>query len=208
MTKYFSLLLLVLLSLEASQVPLSPDLNAIDIQINGKSIHISRIQDTNHKLDNNYSLTSRLSPPFEIQPYIVLDGIQTVSELDVFEFIQKELKKGNLMIDARLKHWFSQSTIPTAINMPFISISSDKNILSTLSISKKEDVLDFTQAKTLLIFDNGPWCPQASEAIRTLVNMGYPKDKILYYRGGMQYWSILGLVYAHPKEEKGDDDVQ
>lgn len=93
MTKYLSLLLLLLVTVEASQVPLSPDLDAIDIEIKGKKIHISRIQDSNHKLENNYSLTSRLSPPFEIQAYTVLKGIKTVSELDVFTFIQEDLKK-------------------------------------------------------------------------------------------------------------------
>jgi len=201
MTKHFFLLLLLLVSLQASQVPLSPDLDAIDIDIKGKKVHISRIQDIDHKLDNNYSLTSRLSPPFEIQPYTVEEGIQTISELDVFAFIQEELKKGNLLIDARLKHWFYQSTIPTAINIPFTTIHRESEILKTFSITKKGEKLNFSKAKKLLIFDNGPWCPQASEAIHALTKLGYPKEKILYYRGGMQYWSILGLVYAYPKEE-------
>lgn len=124
---------------------------------------------------------------------------------------KKTLKKGHLLIDARLKHWFEQSTIPTAINIPFPSISTEQEILDTLGISKdstKNSVLDFTKAKKLLIFDNGPWCPQASEAIKALVKLGYPKDKIFYYRGGMQYWNILGLVQAYPQDEKGEDNVQ
>ncbi|SFV71476.1 hypothetical protein MNB_SV-13-1440 [hydrothermal vent metagenome] len=208
MIKYFSLMLLLLLGLEASQVPLSPTLDSIDIKIKGKKIHISRIQDTNHKLDNNYSLTSRLSPPFEIQPYIVLEGIQTISELDVFKFIQKDLKKGHLLIDTRLEHWFYQSSIPTAINIPFTRINDSKKILKKLSIRKKGEKLNFSKAKKILIFDNGPWCPQATEAIKALVKLGYPKKKILYYRGGMQYWNILGLVNSYPKKPQGTKYVK
>jgi rhodanese-related sulfurtransferase len=203
MIKYFSLLLLLLVTIEASQVPLSPSLDTIDIKIKGKKIHISRIQDTNHKLDNNYSLTSRLSPPFEIQPYTVAKGIKTVSELDVFTFIRKELKKGHLLIDTRLEHWFYQSSIPAAINIPFTSISSNKKIRKQLSISKKGEILNFSKAKKILIFDNGPWCPQATEAVKALLKLGYPKEKILYYRGGMQYWNILGLIQSHPTKDKG-----
>lgn len=204
MIKIFSLLFVLLLNVEASQVNLTPSLSSIDITVNKKKIHISRIQDINHKLDNNYSLTSRLSPPFEIQAYTVIEGVKTVSELDVFTFIQKDLKKGSLLIDARLAYWFSQSSIPTAINIPFTSLGDKNNtkLLKKFGITKKDKKLYFKKAKKILVFDNGPWCPQASNAIRTLVKMGYPKEKILYYRGGMQYWSILGLKYAYPKGEK------
>jgi len=35
--------------------------------------------------------------------------------------------------------------------------------------------------------------------MQNLVKIGYPKSKILYYRGGMQYWQILGLTTTLPK---------
>lgn len=203
MTKYFSLLLLLLVYIEASQVNLTKDIPSIDITVKGEKVTISRNQDSNHKLNNQYSLTSRLSPPFEIQPYTVAEGVKTISELEIFTFMQEELKKGGLIIDARLTHWFNQSTIPTAINIPFTSIVDYKktNIFKKFSVTIKKGKLDFSKAKKVLIFDNGPWCPQASEAIKDLIKLGYPKEKILYYRGGMQYWSILGLHYAYPKGE-------
>jgi hypothetical protein len=204
MIKYFSLLLLVSFVLEASSITLTPTLSSIDIVFKGKKIKISRIQDSNHKMNKTFSLTSRLSPPFEIQPYTVVEGVETISELDVFQFMQNELQKEGLVIDTRLKHWFNQSTIPTAMNIPFTEMAeyNTTNGLKIFSVKNIKGELDFSKAKTLLIFDNGPWCPQASHAIKTLISLGYPKDKILYYRGGMQYWSILGLHYAYPKGEE------
>jgi hypothetical protein len=31
-------------------------------------------------------------------------------------------------------------------------------------------------------------------AIKAMLREGYPTEKILYYRGGMQAWHILGLT--------------
>ena len=184
----------------AAKVNLTPTLASIDMVYKGETIHISRIQDTNHKLRNEYTLTSRISPPFELQPYQVADGVQTVSELDVFTFIQNSLPKGGLFIDARLSNWHNKSTIPAAINIPFISFANTNILLSLqkLGVTKQQGKLDFSQAKDLLIFDNGPWCPQASREIHSLLGLGYPREKIRYYRGGMQYWSILGLTLKYP----------
>ena len=57
---------------------------------------------------------------------------------------------------------------------------------------------DFSQAKTLVMFCNGIWCPQSPAAIRRLLAMGYPAAKIKYYRGGMQNWFALGLTVVYP----------
>lgn len=188
--------------LTASMVNLTPELSSMDMMINGEKIHISRIQDTKHKLRNEYTLTSRVSPPFEIQPYIVCKGVKTVSELDVFKFIQEELPKGAMLIDARISNWYQKSSIPAAQNIPFTIFAGNKIIdtLKRLGVTHKNGQFDFSNVKKLMIFDNGPWCPQASREIHFLTDIGYPKKKILYYRGGMQYWSILGLTIAHPQE--------
>ena len=54
--------------------------------------------------------------------------------------------------------------------------------------------------QTILIFDNGPWCQQGVRAMKNLVHLGYPKSKIKYYRGGIQYWQILGLTTIKPQD--------
>ncbi|MBD3816836.1 MAG: rhodanese-like domain-containing protein, partial [Halothiobacillus sp.] len=47
---------------------------------------------------------------------------------------------------------------------------------------------------------NGPWCGQSPTNIKELVSMGYPADKIYWYRGGMQSWSNLGLTTIQPPQ--------
>lgn len=65
----------------------------------------------------------------------------------------------------------------------------------------KTDDWDFTKAKHVVLWCNGPWCGQSPHAIRGLLKNGYPAEKILYYRGGMQMWQILGLTTITPGEE-------
>ena len=61
---------------------------------------------------------------------------------------------------------------------------------------------DFTAAKELLLWCNGPWCGQSPRAIMGLLSHGYPAEKIHYYRGGMQMWKILGLTVVKPSGDK------
>jgi len=49
-----------------------------------------------------------------------------------------------------------------------------------------------------VLFCNGPWCDQSPRAIRGLRKIGYPADKLHYYRGGMQDWLIMGLTTIVP----------
>ncbi len=101
--------------------------------------------------------------------------------------------------------WHQIGTIPGAINIPFSILSPDRDnpfleqILELFGAVKSGDKWNFSNAQTLLIFDNGPWCQQGVRAMKNLVGLGYPKSKILYYRGGMQFWQILGLTTIKPK---------
>jgi rhodanese-related sulfurtransferase len=54
--------------------------------------------------------------------------------------------------------------------------------------------LDFSEAKTLVLFCNGIWCGQSTSNIGTLMQMGYPAEKLKWYRGGMQDWVSAGLT--------------
>ena len=74
-------------------------------------------------------------------------------------------------------------------------------MLQILGAEKKGGKWDYTNAKELLLFDNGPWCQQAVAAMKNLIKLGYPKSKIKYYRGGMQYWQILGIKLLKPKNQ-------
>jgi len=210
-TQKFSLvgilsLSLFITSINGVEVNIKKGLPYVDVDINGESIRIERIQDTNHKLKNSYTKTSRPAPPFTIQPFQPIKGIETVSELDVINFISNEVNDNTgLLVDARMPKWHQVGTIPGAINIPFSILSTkDDNpfisqIFELFGAVQKKGKWDFSKAQKLLIFDNGPWCQQGVRAMKNLVHLGYPKSKIQYYRGGMQYWQILGLTTIKPK---------
>ncbi len=44
------------------------------------------------------------------------------------------------------------------------------------------------------------WCGQSPRAVKGLLALGFPPEKILYYRGGMQAWQSLGLTVVVPEE--------
>lgn len=60
---------------------------------------------------------------------------------------------------------------------------------------------DFTDAKEIVLWCNGPWCGQSPRAIKNLVKLGYPLERIHYYRGGMQMWKLLGLPSVVPEAD-------
>jgi len=197
---------LLFLPLTALEVNITEGIPYVDIDVDGKPIRIQRIQDTKHKLTNSYAKTSRPAPPFSIQPFQPIKGIETVSELDVLDFLKNQVSKNRgILIDARMPKWNKAGTIPGSTNIPFSILSSKSNnnyiekIFLLLDVKKTNNSWDFNKAQKLLIFDNGPWCQQGVRAMHNLVNLGYPKSKILYYRGGMQYWQILGLTTIIPK---------
>jgi len=189
----------------ATEVNIKEGLPYLDIDIDGETVRIERIQDTKHKLTNSYTKTSRPAPPFSIQPYEPIKGIETISELDVLDFIKNERSSNTgVLIDARMPKWYKVGSIPGAINIPFPMLSPEgsnpflSQIFQIFGAEKKNGKLDFSNVQTLLIFDNGPWCQQGVRAMKNLVEQGFPKSKIKYYRGGMQYWQILGLTTIQP----------
>lgn len=191
--------------LTAGEVNIEKDVPFIEVKLNGETIKIERIQDTSHKLTNSYTKTSRPTPPFGIQPFEPIKGVETISELDVLAFIKNKLPKNRgILIDARMPKWNKAGTIPGSTNIPFSVLTPSKKvsygrILGLLGAKETDNKWNFKKAQTLLIFDNGPWCQQGVRAMQNLVKIGYPKSKILYYRGGMQYWQILGLTTKIPK---------
>jgi len=199
-------LTLLISPLSAVEVNIVEGLPYVDVDVDGKPVRIQRIQDTKHKLTNSYTKTSRPAPPFSIQPFQPIKGIETVSELDVLDFLKNKVSKNTgILLDARMPKWNKAGTIPASTNIPFSILASRGNnqyvekIFELLGVTKSDDSWDFTHAHMLLIFDNGPWCQQGVRAMQNLIKLGYPKSKMLYYRGGMQYWQILGLTTIIPK---------
>jgi len=109
-----------------------------------------------------------------------------------------------MLVDARTPGWVKKGTIPGSVNVPFTKLNSKalaKDPMAVVDILVKDfgvqdmdGVLNYDKAKTLYLFCNGSWCGQSPASIRALLTMGYPQDKIKYYRGGMNDWQLLGLT--------------
>ncbi len=189
------------------KVKITKEIPYIDVDVLGDVVRVQRIQDLKHKLTNSYVKTSRPCPPFCVQPFTPIKGIKTIGEVELAEFLKNEVNNNKgVIVDARLPKWYNQGTIPGAINIPFPILNPKKSkeyleqVLPILGVEKKDGKWDFSNAQELVVFDNGPWCQQGTMAMKHLVSIGYPKEKIKYYRGGMQFWQILGLTVLHQKK--------
>jgi rhodanese-related sulfurtransferase len=207
---------------QAQEVKLTPEKEYVEVIHKGKLIKVGRIQNQDHTLTGSFAKTSRKCPPFCIQPIVPVPGVTPVGEVEVFAFMERQLlDNAGVLIDARTPAWHKRGTIPGSVNIPFTVFEKGKDdaelveVMTRLgghrrgevnvavrSIEKlgfmdgdlKNDNWDFSNAKDLLLWCNGPWCGQSPRAIRALVELGYPPEKIYYYRGGMQAWQILGLT--------------
>ncbi len=182
-------------------VKLTEDTPYINIKDNGVNVKIMRIQDTANKLTDDFVKTSRICPPHCITKLHPVKGVKTIGELELIDFIKNKVytKKG-ILVDARDKRRFLIETIPGAINIPdSITRTNSKKIQDTLfkALGTKinsDGSYDFTNAKDLAVFCSGLWCEASVRLIDNLVKKGYPKEKLFYYRDGLQAWKLLGLT--------------
>ena len=191
-------------------VNITEDLPFLDVNHNGKTIRIQRVQDIHYKLTNSFAKTSRQCPPFCLHPIkLKLPGnIKTVGELEVLAFLKGKVPNNKgLLIDARLTDWYEKGTIPSATSVPFtlftggVDDDSAADLLTLLGVKENEEDDDerlFHNAIDLMFFGNGAWSGQAPKAIQHLLQMGYPAQKITWYRGGMQTWLLFGLTTVKP----------
>lgn len=189
----------------AQDVRLTPDRMSAEIEINNETITIERNQDQTAVIAADFAKTSRACPPFCIHPMSAGEGVETVGEMELIAFLEEHVASGDgLLLDSRIPSWFEKGTIPSAINLPFTALSPDNKyrdeILAALGGSKTDDGWDYSEAKELLLFCNGPWCDQSPRAISDLLEAGYPAEKLRYYRGGMQNWYLLGLNVVKSSE--------
>ena len=200
---YIISLLVSTLVLHSNVVEIAKGMTYVEVEANGKTYKVERTQDAEAYLTNTFALTSRPPPPFFIEPFSVSKEIETYGELEVLDFISK---KRGIFIDARLVNWYKRSAIPTAVNIPFklfLKESKEReDILNTLGGEKKNGIWNFKNAKTILLYCNGAWCGQSPTAMKALMALGYPEEKMKYYRGGMQAWQLLGFTTIIPKENK------
>lgn len=199
--KIMAMLCYTALSINAADyIALSKGVKSIDLNINGEKFVLERNQNKKNKINDFYANTTNGIS----QPMILAKGIETIGELEMFEYMKKAQNDSKIVIvDTRTPGWYARLRIPGSVNIPYTSFKTKEDALDMLedyaNVSENEDgSFDFSKAYTLVVYCNGYWCPQTPALVKgmpySLVKIGYPKEKIKYYRGGMQAWASLGLT--------------
>ena len=211
------------------QVGITPAMEYTTISHGDELVKIQRIQDTEHTIDGAFAITSRPCPPYCINPLTLAEDVHTVGELEVIKFMETSYQRGNgMIVDTRSPSWHERGTIPGSVNIPFTVFEKSaadtelSEVLERLGAKPRQDVSavirvlesiglfngnmktehwDFSQARDVLLWCNGPWCGQTPRAIKALLSHGYPAEKLYYYRGGMQMWQSLGLTTVLPARD-------
>ena len=190
-------LTIVATSGQFDKVKITPDMAYIYVYHKGKAVKVHRIQDTKHKLTGEYANIYR--PGKYIQPIKMNPNVKTVGEVEILDFMKTKVnKKKGLLVDLRPKKDYQSESIPSAVNIP-ARVKDNKakleKILKVLGAKRSPDgTLDTTNALEVAFYCNGLWCEKSSDFIKVFLDLGYPADKILYYRGGFQMWKILGFT--------------
>ncbi|MBU0501344.1 MAG: rhodanese-like domain-containing protein [Gammaproteobacteria bacterium] len=214
----------------AGDILLEPGKRYLYVTHEGWSVKVERVQDPDYVLHGYFAKTARKCPPFCIQPVSAGPAVKTVEELEVFKFMESDLRRGTgLLVDARTPAWHQKGTIPGSVNIPFTEFERQADdlelddLFKTLGVKPRGEVSfidrqlekwgltdaaylteewDFTGAKNLIFWCNGPLCGQSPRAISGLLKLGYPADKLAYYRGGMQMWQLFGLTTVQPGQKQ------
>lgn len=167
--------------------------------ITGESRVIKRNQDRAANIEKTYARTSRgkIHPMNPFKPH----KVETVGELEVIDYIKK-LSDGDdtiRVIDTRKQSWYEvNGHIPLSINIPAKLFKNEEIAIELMEdefgVQLGQRLVDYSYAKTLVMYCNGPWCGKTPSAIKLLLSYGYPAEKLKYYRGGMQSWKGLGLT--------------
>jgi rhodanese-related sulfurtransferase len=94
--------------------------------------------------------------------------------------------RGALLVDCRTRGSFGGRTLPGSVLLPHDEIVD------------RRDELD--PARLSIVFCNGPQCPQSPDAVRRLLDAGYPATALAYYRGGLHDWVTMALP-TDPRED-------
>ncbi|MFH1516619.1 MAG: rhodanese-like domain-containing protein [Pseudomonadota bacterium] len=155
-------------------------------------VEIARVPGADHRLTDEWARTSRPAPPAVLQPLIPVAGVVPLGELELIE----ALSAPDIVIaDGRKPDQYLRYTIPGAVNLPF---TETEQALEHLGCRRGAEGWDCSDAARVALFCNGVWCGQSPSAIRKLVEAGFPPERILYYRNGLQGWLLQGLSVWTP----------
>jgi len=179
------------------KVRISPNTSYIYVYHKGKAVKVHRIQDIKHKLVGEYTKLYR--PKQYIQPVKITRKIKTIGEIELLKFMEdKSNSKQGIVIDLREKYQYLEESIPSSSNIPFGIKDKPEKLEKVLSIfGAKRDAngkLDTSEALDIAFYCDGLWSNKSAIIINKFIDLGYPINKLYYYRGGFQMWKILGLT--------------
>ncbi len=111
----------------------------------------------------------------ELQPLQITPEVRTVGELELIDLVEQ----GAALVDSRTIGSLGAKTLPGAVRVPHAELP------------ERADELD--RSRLSILFCNGPQCPQSPDSVRSLLDAGYPADRLAYYRGGLHDWTTLGF---------------
>jgi rhodanese-related sulfurtransferase len=178
-------LLLALPAAAETAVGITPDMPQVTLP---DGAVIARPQDQTSVITGEFALTARACPPFCVQPMQPAAGVTTIGELELIAMLQDPQA---IVLDSRTADWFRRGSIPGALHMPYTDVVDR---LAELGCEADFDGWDCDSAGPVALFCNGSWCGQSPTAIRNMISVVFPAERIFYYRGGMQAWHMLGLT--------------
>ncbi len=195
-------------------VQITRDIAQFQVAHGTQQITVKRKQDRTATITNDFALTSRPCPPFCAQPMQAAPGVMTMGEVELVEFMSSDLADGSgVLVDARTPDWHARGTIPGSVNIPFTHLNPAQGAdditlgeaLVQLGVTESDSGWNFSKAKKAVLWCNGPWCGQSPTAIKGMLSIGYPAEKLFYYRGGMQVWQVFGLPTVTPDGQLIED---
>lgn len=179
----------------------------VEVIHKGKKVRIERIADQGNLVEPDFAQTSRPCPPYCIQPMSIAMGVETIGELEILNYLKRLGQDDSiLVIDSREPEWLTSGMIPGAISIPWDKLyhktASEEAIAEILqfqfNVTLTGKLWNFETARTLVFYCNGSWCGQSPTNIRALLSIGYPANRLKWYRGGMQSWKLFGLTTVKP----------
>ncbi len=186
------------------RVKITERLPYLKVKHKGREVIVMRHQDPAHTIEPPFDQTARDCPPFCVQPMRLHPGVETIGELELLDYLRR-VSDGDttvMVIDSRTEAFTQLGTIPGSVNVPYTKLdpahATPKSIAELLQFDfdavYHDGLWNFNAPKTLVFFCNGPWCGQSPSNIKFLLNLGYPSEKLKWYRGGMQAWEELGFT--------------
>lgn len=176
--------------MHAQEVAITDGVTTVTVETSGGPVEITRNQDTDNRIGDDWARTSRPCPEFCIQPMVPAPGVTPIGELELMEFLNDP---DVVVADGRIRRDFEGGAIPGAVNIPYTE-APDR--LGELGCEPDFEgfICEGDAIKSVALYCNGPWCGQSPAAARRMIEAGFPAEKIYYYRAGMQGWRMLGLT--------------